>query len=131
LPHHSLALLTSANIASLGFFGQPDYGVHPGFQPDAPACQPPSLPLTHPWRGDDLSGDYDFVDSQHGWAVTNTRLLSTTDGGQSWQERLEWKLPDPVGMNHSLYGIDFHLCQEGFAFQDYKLIHTWMADLPG
>ena len=111
-------------------------GSFPIHTPTPAFCKTPATAITISLaEGDDLSGDYYFIDTQHGWVTTNTRLLATIDGGQSWQQRLEWELPDPSigGPDLSLKSIDFVSIQEGFALQEGKLVHsldggtTWKA----
>ncbi len=44
--------------------------------------------------------DLSFIDAKHGWALTPAQLLETTDGGQTWTERLH-------GEGKSFYSLKF------------------------
>ena len=110
-----------------GAVGTIETGSTPTRIPQGSSCSIPAFATIHSLaEGDDLSGEYSFIDSLHGWAVTKTRLLATTDGGKSWKKILSWELPnlDIGGPDPTLYRINFISALEGFAYQDGKLVHT-------
>lgn len=74
------------------------------------------------WRtsydGPACVGTFDFVDALHGWAVTQSDLLTTADGGARWTS-----IPEPAGFN--LNTVYFVTPTIGWAITtDGHLLHT-------
>ena len=93
-------------------------------------CVPTTLPaaVTSPWQEVQLDTeanplDIAFVDSNHGFLVgTNRMILETSNGGETWQERI---LDLPEAENFRLISIDFNDGDEGWiAGQPGLLLHT-------
>jgi Photosynthesis system II assembly factor YCF48 len=61
------------------------------------------------------SGPLQFLDDQHGWAVINGQLMSTTDGGTTWT-------PSDLGSN--VEGVDFVDLQHGWAVGPSGVLQT-------
>jgi photosystem II stability/assembly factor-like uncharacterized protein len=68
--------------------------------------------------------DYFFLDDLHGWVSTDTSLLATNDGGQTWQERFAIEQVPIWAAAKVFYPIDFISFEEGFAAQGTSLLHT-------
>ncbi len=93
-------------------------------------CITTRLPIAvdSPWQAIELGTesnplDIDFVDSNHGFLVgTNRMILETSNGGETWQERI---LDLPTEENFRLISIDFNDGDEGWiAGQPGLLLHT-------
>lgn len=58
----------------------------------------------------------EFIDSDHGWlaSLANARILSTSDGGNSWNDR-------SVGIDQPITDIDFVSDQEGWCVGGYEV----------
>jgi photosystem II stability/assembly factor-like uncharacterized protein len=69
--------------------------------------------------------DYSFVDVLHGWVSTDTALLATEDGGQTWQVRAAVPQVQQWEPDQTFYRIDFISIQEGFGvIHGTTLVHT-------
>jgi hypothetical protein len=83
----------------------------PGPTPTTPSPAPPvTEAVSHP------SGPIQFIDDQHGWAVFNGQLESTSDGGNEWH---------PVDVrSSSVDAVDFIDLQKGWALTKDGLFST-------
>jgi len=92
-------------------------------------CVSTKLPVaaSSPWEEIDLDTDANpldvgFIDQKHGFLVGTNRLIrETTDGGQTWQERL---LEIPSEENFRLISVDFSGDEGWIAGQPGLILHT-------
>jgi len=83
--------------------------------------------------GDNIR-DFQFLDENHGWAVTRHSVLKTTDGGQTWMEirtAPNHKVSEHYAPQETMEKVQFLSQAEGWAVEGSHLIHTVDVALRG